>query len=501
MSQQLSLSLNLKLGTYLTPQLQAAIKLLQLSRLELQERVQQELQENPFLEESGGEDILQEREEDREGYEDAVYDKDLAKEADWEDYLGEFSSTPKRLQREFESLDEISPMEARFAAKPTLEGHLLWQLYLSSMTKRQQAIGEVIIGNIEPTGYLTASVEEVADMAKATPEEVQTVLDRIHFFDPVGVGARDAKECLLIQLRNLNYDRDPILVDIVTSHLEDLEAKHYKPILRKFKLEMEDMGEYLDILQSLEPMPGASFGGSEPSYVTPDVYVYEVDGKFEILLNDDGLPQLRLSSLSQMDMRKASEEAKKFYDDKKRSAEWLIRSLQQRQRTLYKVVESIVRFQEAFFRGGVTKLAPLILKDIADDIEMHESTVSRITTNKYVSTPHGIYELKFFFNSGLGLDDGSQVGSESVKALIRKFVSEEDASHPLSDEKLVSMLKDSLNVTVARRTVAKYRTALNIPPSSQRKEFFPKAAGPQTSPEPEEKDGDGGAPEKAGDSE
>ena len=475
MALELRQQLKLTQQLVMTPQLQQAIKLLQLSRVELLETVQQELLENPFLEESSVNDdasALEQHEESREAPKEEVYDKELAKDADWEDYLGEFASTPRSSQsREFELAEEISPLEARYAAKPTLDGHLLWQLRLSSLTEEQKGIGEVIIGNLSSAGYLQASIEEVAEMANVAPEAVLPVLEKVQMFDPVGVAARDARECLMVQIKSLNYARDPILVELVESHLEDLEAKRYKPLLRKFKLDMEELKEYLDIIQSLDPLPGASFGGGEPTYVSPDVFVYKMGDEFVILLNDDGLPQLQLSAMSQMDIGN-SEQEKDYCSEKIRSASWLIKSLYQRQRTLYKVMESIVRHQQPFFESGVTKLAPLILKDIADDISMHESTVSRITTNKYVATPHGIFELKFFFNSGLELDDGSQVGSESVKALIKKFISEEDTRSPLSDERIGEMLKERLKVNIARRTVAKYRTALDIPSSSRRKEHF-----------------------------
>ena len=470
--QQLKLSQQLRM----TPQLQQAIKLLQLSRVELLETVQQELMENPFLEESENIPLSdgQAPEETRSSREDdTAYDADLSRNADWEDYLGEFASTPRLVQpREHELPEELSPLEARYAAKPSLESHLMWQLRLSTLDDRQKEIGEAIIGNLSSSGYLQASVQDVAELTNATPAEVETVLDRIHFFDHVGVAARDARECLLIQLRNLNYDRDPILKELVEYHLEDLEAHRYKPLLRKFRLDMDTLGEYLDIIQSLDPLPGASFGGGEPTYVSPDVYVYKVGDDFVILLNEDGLPQLQMSELAKLDIDCENSAEKEYCADKIRSASWLIKSLYQRQRTLYKVMESIVRHQRPFFEYGVTHLAPLILKDIADDIGMHESTVSRITTSKYAATPHGIFELKFFFNSGLELDDGSQVGSESVKALIKKFISEEDPRAPLSDERLGEMLKDHLKVTIARRTVAKYRTALDIPSSSKRREHF-----------------------------
>lgn len=475
MALELRQQLKLAQQLVMTPQLQQAIKLLQLSRLELLETVQQELLDNPFLEESAGDEATtaDQSESRQDAAEEGVYDKDLARDADWEDYLGEFASTPRLAQsREFESAEEISPLEARYAAKPTLEGHLFWQLRLSTLSEPQKDIGEAIIGNLSSSGYLQATLEEIAEMTHSSPEEVRAVLERVQMFDPVGVAARDARECLLVQLRSLHYDRDPVLLELVQSHLEDLEAKRYKPLLRKFKLDMEELKEYLVIIQSLDPLPGASFGGGEPTFVSPDVFVYKMGDEFVILLNEDGLPQLQLSSLCQMDMTPVSDKEKDYCTEKIRSASWLIKSLYQRQRTLYKVMESIVRHQQAFFEDGVTKLAPLILKDIADDIGMHESTVSRITTNKYVATPHGIFELKFFFNSGLELDDGSHVGSESVKALIKKFIAEEDAKAPLSDERIGEMLKERLKVNIARRTVAKYRTALDIPSSSRRKEHF-----------------------------
>lgn len=458
----------------MTPQLQQAIKLLQYSRLELVETVQQEMLENPFLEEASHEDIIDiEAGETRKEVENEAYDRDLAKDASWEDYMGEFASTPKSSQtREMEAAEELSPLEARHASKPTLEGHLLWQLRLSTLTDEQKDIGEVIIGNLSSSGYLEASIDDIAEMANTSAEKVDTVLKRIQVMDPVGVAARDARECLMIQIRDLNYDRDPILVELVQSHLEDLEARRYKPLLRKFKLDMEDLQEYLDIIRGLDPMPGSSFGSGEPTYVSPDIFVYKMGDDFVISLNDTDLPQLTLSSLADMDLSGASEKEKDYFNEKTRSAAWLIKSLYQRQRTLYKVTEAIVRHQREFFEHGVTHLQPLILKDIAVDVSMHESTISRITTNKYVATPHGVFELKFFFNSGLELADGSQMGSESVKALIKKLIAEEDPKNPLSDERIGELLNEQLKVTIARRTVAKYRTALDIPSSSRRKQHL-----------------------------
>lgn len=474
--QQLKLSQQL----VMTPQLQQAIKLLQLSRLELLDTVQQELLENPLLEEGQNADLDQESkdQEAREYSQEAPKDRDealereLTKNADWEDYLGEFSSSGKQMQsRETEIPEDGFSFEARLSSKPSLEGHLLWQVRLSNFTEKQKAISEIIIGCLSSAGYLQSSTEEVAAMANATPEEVESVLKRIQRFDPVGIAARTPQECLLVQLDVYEHD-DPILRELVSEHLEDLEKRRYKPLARKFRITLEQLKEYLEVLQSLEPLPGASFSSIEPYYISPDAYVYKFNDEFVIMLNEDGMPKLQLNSMYMDSLQGAKSSEKEYFQEKMRSAVWLMKSLYQRQRTLYKVIDSILRFQRDFFEEGVTHLKPLILKDVADDINMHESTVSRITTNKYVATPHGIFELKFFFNSALDLDDGSQVGSESVKALIKQLIGDENAKKPLSDERIAEILKEKLQVNIARRTVAKYRSALGIESSSKRKQIF-----------------------------
>ncbi|WP_272699705.1 RNA polymerase factor sigma-54 [Desulfovibrio sp. Fe33] len=463
--QQLKLSQQL----VMTPQLQQAIKLLQLSRLELLETVQQELLENPFLDETETETEVPDK---TEVLTESQAEEELVRNADWENYLGEFSSTSKQaLSRDLEMPEEGVSFEARLASKPSLEGHLNWQMRLSSFTESELAIGDVILGNLDSNGYLQASMEEIAAMVQASEEEIESVLTRIQHLDPVGVGARTPQECLLVQMEVLGYD-DPILVSLVQDHLEDLEKNRYKPLARKFKISMEELKDYLDLLQTLDPMPGASFSSTEPHYVSPDVFVYKYGDDFVIILNEDGMPRLQMNTFYMDSMKGAADKEKEYFQEKMRSAAWLMKSLYQRQRTLYKVVESIVGFQRAFFEEGVTKLKPLILKEVAEDIEMHESTVSRITTSKYVSTPHGIFELKFFFNSALDLNDGSQVGSESVKALIKQMISEEDTKKPLSDERIGEILQEKLEVNIARRTVAKYRSAMGIPSSSKRKQYF-----------------------------
>lgn len=471
--QQLKLSQQL----VMTPQLQQAIKLLQLSRLELLESVQQELMENPLLEETVEEErgervMIEEAREDKGQADDTAMRAELIKSAEWDDYLGEFSSLGRQSQmHEFETPEEGMAFDARLSSKTSLEGHLSWQMHLSNFSPKEMEIGETIIGNLNSSGYLATTAEDIAQVVRVTVEEVESVLYRFQRFDPVGVAARTPRECLLTQIE-VNGLTDPVLIEIVSEHLEDLENKRYKVLTKKFRFGMDDLKGYLDIIQSLDPMPGASFGSGDPIYVSPDAYVYKSEGEYIILLNEEGLPRLQLNSLYLEGIKPKSDKDKDYISDKKRSAEWLIKSLYQRQRTLYKVLESIVKFQRDFFEEGVTRLRPLILKDVAEDIGMHESTVSRITTSKYVATPHGIHELKFFFNSSLDLDDGGSVGSESVKARIKAIIAKEDQRHPISDEAIADMLKTELQINIARRTVAKYRTAMGIESSSKRKDMF-----------------------------
>jgi len=481
MGLELRQQLKLTQQLVMTPQLQQAIKLLQLSRLELVETIQQELLENPFLEELDAEvvdtapstDTLDDYEHAHTDSESRA-DEDLMRTADWENYLGEFSSVTKQsLGRELEVPEEGLSFEARLTSKPNLDGHLTWQMRLSRFSDTELAIGEIVIGNLDSRGYLQATAEEICEqMPGVAASDVERVIRRIQRLDPIGVAARSVQECLMVQIEALGYDRDPILVSLVRDHLEDLEKHRYKPLTKKFRISMEDLKEYLDVIQTLEPMPGAHFSSSDPQFVSPDVFVYKHGEDFVIVLNEEGFPRLQLNGYYMENLSAKNSTEKEYFQDKVRSAEWLMKSLYQRQRTLYKVMESIVRFQREFFEVGVSKLKPLILKEVAEDIGMHESTVSRITTSKYVATPHGIYELKFFFNSALDLDDGTQVGSESVKALIKQLIAEENPKKPLSDEQIGEILKQKLEVNIARRTVAKYRTAMSIESSSKRKQVF-----------------------------
>ncbi|MBQ4615476.1 MAG: RNA polymerase factor sigma-54 [Mailhella sp.] len=469
--QQFKLSQQLRM----TPMLKQAISLLLFSRQELVEAVQRELLENPFLEEREADSELPETVLDSRSAKDQDSpwpQEEVTRNAEWEEYLGEFSSRPRTALQEYENTeDDLPPLEAMHSTEPDLEAHLMAQLLLSPLSERQIRIGECIVGNLDETGYLTATDEEIAQLAGADAAEVPSVLDTIQNFDPVGVAARTLSECLLIQLRAAKYDRDPILLSLVRDHLEDLEKQRFKPLLRHFRIDIDTLKEYIGIIQSLEPRPGGSLGSSQPSYVAPDIFVRKVNGEFVIIMNDEDLPQLQLSPLTEelaQGFRQSAQE-KSYMADRLRSATWMIRSLEERRRTLYQVMKSIVEHQREFFERGAYGLKPLVLKDIAEDIGRSESSISRITTNKYVGTPHGIFELKYFFNSGLSSSDGSQVGSESVKARIRALIDEESETKPLSDEEISIRLGQGLGVKIARRTVAKYREELGIPSSSRRK--------------------------------
>ena len=477
MALELRQQLKLTQQLVMTPQLQQAIKLLQLSRLELVESIQQELLENPVLEivpEGIGETMeapIKDPAEDRFQSVNVEEPRQL-NDSQWQDYLGEFSSISRQIQgRDWEVPEEGMSFEARLAGKSTLIGHLSWQLRLSALSARELAVSEVILGNLDAVGYLCESIEDIAAMAGCETDEAERILRIMQRLDPVGVCARNLRECLLVQMDELGLD-DPILVSLVKDHLEELEKRRYKPLAKKFKLSMEEIKHYLDCIQRLDPMPGKSFGSEDPQFTSPDVYILQHGGEFIVVLNEDEIPGLMINEAYAKELSVHDKGVKDYIQDKVRSAHWLMKSLYQRQRTLHKVAESIVRFQIDFFRHGVTHLKPMILKDVALDINMHESTVSRITTSKYMSTPHGTYELKFFFNSALGMDDGSEAGSESVKAEIKKLISEEDPKRPLSDELISQLLKKSLGVNIARRTVAKYRMALNIESSSKRKAIF-----------------------------
>ncbi len=470
-------SLNLSQTLRMTPQLQQAIKLLQLSRLELETAVRKEIEENPVLEELSGDEPMDSAstaeatpEGPAEGAE-RTNDQDPQKqdEFDWESYL---EPQYKPAQSAGGGNEEIMNYENLISTSENLYDHLMWQMRNSGFNDEEQVIAGILISYIDDDGYIKVPVEQIAQDENVTVEDLESILPFVQEFDPPGVGARDLKECLLIQAKHLQEDTHDF-VTLITNHLKDLEKKNYEGIAKAMNRQLEDIVEMTKIIYTMDPKPGRQFMTNETLYVTPDVYVYKVGDEYMVSLNEDGLPRLRISNFYKnvLQGKTANNTTQEYIQDKLRSAVWLIKSIHQRQRTIYKVTESIVKHQRDFFERGPGFIKPMILRDIANDIGMHESTVSRVTTAKYVHTPRGIFELKYFFNSGINTDDGDALASESVKLKIKELVGGEDPKNPLSDQKIVDLLKKD-GIQIARRTVAKYRDVLKILPSSKRKKYF-----------------------------
>ena len=476
MALELRQSLILSQQLIMTPQLQQAIKLLQLSRLELLDSITQEMEENPLLEEqavsSDEDDIKTEGEKDEHGEDvpdlpEVTIEENVRDDVDWESYLSEYNTS--WAETSYEPKDTPS-FEGTTSSKTNLYSHLMWQLNMSSLDVEKREIGVYIIGNLNEDGYLDIPLEEISRVTGYPMERVLGTLAILQNFDPVGVAARDTRECLLIQIRFQNLG-GTLVEKIITDHLGDLENRKYDQIAKNLSVPVTDVLAAVTVLQGLEPKPGRTYSDEETIYITPDIYVFKVGDAYEIVQNEDGLPKLRINAYYKDVLRggnSLSDNAKIYIQEKLRSAAWLIKSIHQRQRTIYRVTESIVRFQRGFLDNGITQLRPLVLRDVAENIEMHESTVSRVTTNKYVHTPQGIFELKFFFNSSIRSVVGDAVASESVKEQIRKIVKTEKATKPYSDQDISDILR-KLNIRVARRTVAKYREMMGILPSRKRK--------------------------------
>ena len=456
----------------MTPQLQQAIKLLQLSRLELSQTVSQELLENPLLEESvtdleepGDEKKTQDDEEPPDS-------KEAELSSQWEEYIGDIQRENRETEYPSAAGDEPPSYEQTLTRPQSLSEHLLWQLRLSVATPQEVEIAKLIIGNIDDEGYLRVSVEELAASGEAKIEDVQRALKLVQGFDPMGVGARDLRECLLIQLDQLGLKGSTAEV-IVSNHLQDIETRRFQDIAKALGISLDEVLAVVKIIQGLEPKPGRPFFSDVAQIIMPDIFVVKTDDNYTVALNDDGLPKLRISAYYQKllsEKSQTSDTIRTYLADRFRSAVWLVRSIEQRNRTICKVAESIVKFQREFFEKGVDYLKPLVLHQVADDISMHESTISRVTTNKYMHTPQGIFELKYFFNSSIsrGGEFGGEVSSVSVRELIRQMVSREDPKNPLKDQEIVEQLKGR-HIEIARRTVAKYRSELRIPQAGRRR--------------------------------
>ncbi len=499
----LRLDLRLSQKLVMTPQLQQAIKLLQLSRLELQQTLSQHLVENPLLEdltndvqdeevqqnEEGSVEVKDSTSQEGDGPEEgSVSDREKDVEPltseEWDSVLdGDWRAGP--MEQTAASDDDFPSYEQTLTKATSLEEHLEWQLRLSSLEGRDRVIGRAIVGNLDENGYLQVSVEELAEDSQSSADDVETVLRQVQSFDPAGVAARDLRECLLIQLGYLacdpigiggylhSHSKTDLVAAVVSEHLPDLQKKRYSNISKALGVPVEDIYEAVRVIECLEPKPGRPYSTDSNTTIIPDVYVMKYEGEWVVLLNEDGLPRLRVSPYYRRLMTNQSEtqeSTKTYFEEKLRGAQWIIRSIDQRNKTIVKVVTSLVKFQEAFLEKGIQHLRPLVLKQVAEDVGMHESTISRVTTNKYMHCPQGILELKFFFNAGIQRTaaHGEEMSSVTVREMIREMVAQEDASRPLKDQEIVARLRTK-DIIIARRTVAKYRAELHIASASQRK--------------------------------
>jgi len=467
----------------ITPQLQQAIKLLTLTHLEMTTLISQEMVENPMLEEIDGEVDAIPQEESREEIDakEATTENFSGPELiegskenfDWESYTDSFSSSTSSSpnMKESTSPDDLPSYENMISKGQSLHEHLEWQLRMENLTQEKLNFCLDIIGNIDDDGYLEIPFDEIIGRhPKLDQDEVTRLLGMVQHLDPVGCAAQNIQECLGIQARILP-DRSPLVELIIERNLRDLEKKDYVKIAKDFGVSKEKVKDAELVIMGLNPKPGRLVSSEETQYVVPDIFVAQVGGEFVVQVNDEGVPRLRVSNLykSLIKNSQSDVEAKEFVQDKLRSALWLIKSIENRQKTIYKVAISIVRTQQDFFKKGPAFLKPMILKDIANEIGMHESTVSRVTTNKFMHTPIGTFELKYFFNAGIGGKNGGiDIAGESLKLKIKELIGNEDPKRPLSDQK-ISELLSTRDIIVARRTVAKYREMMSIAPSSKRK--------------------------------
>jgi RNA polymerase sigma-54 factor len=448
--------------------------------MELEQTIQQEIMENPVLEDVVGNPEDANSEESGEGGEQKTDDRpevpEVKEEFDlkWEEYyLDEGRS--EGWSNAGGIPDEGPSYEQTLAKSTSLVDHLLWQLGFASLSGKEKEIGTLLIGDIDDNGYLRTSLAELATSSASSLESVEKVLKIVQDFDPTGVGARDLRECLLIQLKQLKLTGT--LPDvIVADYLGDVERKRYPQIAKECNVPLREVVNACKVIESLEPKPGRPFYSEENHYIVPDIHVVKREGGYVVVMNDDGMPKLKISPYYRSLLRSKDQVAdttKNYLEEKFNSALWLVRSIEQRNRTIRLVAESIIRFQDSFLEKGVNHLKPLILKQVADDISMHESTVSRVTTNKYMYTPQGVYELKFFFNSSLPrIGNGAEgLSSVAVREKIRKMVLDEDPAHPLKDQDILRRLEKD-DIEIARRTVTKYRAGLKIPPASRRKRLF-----------------------------
>ena len=503
MGMEMKLQFKLSQQLVMTPQLVQAIRLLQLSRLELVDEVRKELDGNPVLADdatdpkaregaeqsstsiASNEERLESMERgDRATDMTARADEKKAKEVDWEQFL-ENRQLQQSLPSHRGGFEELPPIEQNLTKPSNLHDHLEWQLQMSDFVENERNFAELVLGNLDEKGYLdlnggegvngekipNLTIEDLALEAGLDPEDAPDVLAMIQRFDPVGVAARDLSECLRIQGEVLGFDA--VEMAIIKDHLHNVERRNFGAISKALKVPLEEIYEAVQEIQKLESVPARNFAEIDEKTIaiTPDVYVIKDSDVFVVTDNDKGLQRLYINENLAQRMLK-DPKAKEFISEKLRSAQWLIRAIEQRRRTIIKVTECIVEKQKEFLEKGVGYLKPMILRDVAETVGMHESTISRVTSNKYVHTPQGLFELKYFFNSSIHRVDDEDIASESVKQAIKKIIIAEDKSNPYSDQAIVKILEDTDGIKIARRTVAKYREMLNILSSSKRKKMF-----------------------------
>ena len=482
LEQKLQLRLAQKL--VMTPSLQQAIKLLQMTRMEVQTTITQELVENPVLEEGDFEEGEALEESAAESPEAEVAEADPMENIDFEAYFSEYlDGGPGLASGSRMQYREAPPLEATLSQEPDLYDHLLWQIHMAEIPDRLREIAELIVGNLDPEGFLVATAEEIRAMGDGVPgeipfslEEVDEALEFVRGLDPPGIACSTLAECLLRQLDARGEPQESLVRRVVEEHWDLFLKRQFPALAKSLGVELAGLEAVVESIKELETRPGRKFNSDQAQYVEPDVYVLKVSGEYVIQVNEDGLPKLRISAAYRKMLRavrsdSGQAEAKNFIREKLRSALWLIKSIDQRQRTIYKVAHSIVRQQRDFLENGIDRLRPMVLRDVADDIGMHESTVSRVVSNKYIHTPRGVFPMKFFFHSGIERDYGSDISSLTVKRKIGQLIETENPKRPLSDSELTRILKRE-GINIARRTVAKYRDELGIGSSTHRKKIF-----------------------------
>ena len=473
--QNLSLSLNQsqRLQMILAPQLRQSLEMLQVPILELRAMIQKEIEQNPTLEELAPDGPVLEVETnpgEKTDNSEMGFDKEfetLAKlDDEWRDYFFQ------NLDNKPHSVDSEKKHQFLMDSLPqheSLQEHLMTQLNMADISDEDRQIGEMLIGSIDENGYLTSTIKELADSIPYTEEHLHDVLLIVQEFHPTGIGCTNLQDCLLLQLERMGK-ADTLAGDIVRNHISELGAHNLQAIAKSLKVSRDEIQQAADLIHTLDPQPGKAFSGEVASYVTPEVVVKKVDGEYVIVLNDSQLPHLRISRHYRRLMAdpNTSAKVKTYIRDRLRASTFLLKSIDQRQKTIYKIAAEIVKVQTPFLEKGVSHLKPLTMSTVADAVGVHETTVSRTVNQKYMRTPVGTYELKYFFTPGITTENGSTVSNKSVKDMISSMIADEDPAKPLSDQAIMKKLEED-GIKVARRTVAKYRIILKIPPSHLRK--------------------------------